>query len=465
MSLEQIASLLWRRRILFAVTLLVCVVAVVAVTIRLPKSYQATATLLVGGKEIQTDLPLDTGLAERLTRTYTTLAGNPNVADSVRQELTLDLSREELLDRMSFSPVERTQLLQISADGPTRKEAQLIANTYATVFQRRVQEAFDRGSAPARVLLSERASLPINAYKPNPPLYIGLGTLLALLLAAAVVLIAERLDRRLRVAEDDESVLGQPILGRIPTLTVLNTSAGWSRDSFEVDDAFRLLKTNIDFTGNEPVRLIAITSAAPLEGKTTVSANLAVAAANDGERVVLVEADLRRPRLAASGLMGDITAEGFGLSGYLVGATSERDVVVSHPSIPTLSVVWAGAPPPNPTSLLRAQRLENLLDVLAQSFDRIIIDTPPISVGADASVVASRAAGTLYVIDAKKTSQSPARAGLNQLRRTHARLLGVVVNRATVPTFEGYYTPPRQRGLRLRKADEQPSGRGLPISR
>jgi capsular exopolysaccharide synthesis family protein len=157
-------------------------------------------------------------------------------------------------------------------------------------------------------------------------------------------------------------------------------------------------------------------------------------------------------------------AEGLGLSGYLVGAASERDVVVAHPSIPTLSVVWAGTPPSNPSSLLRSDKLASLLDTLGQRFDRIIIDTPPISVGADASVIAARAAGTLYVIDAKKTGRAPARAGLNQLKRTHARLLGVVLNRATVPTFEGYYAAPRQRGSGLRK-DEQPSEQTLPVSR
>jgi polysaccharide biosynthesis transport protein len=466
MNLEQIASVLWRRRLLFAVTFIACLLAVLLVTFRLPKTYQATSTLLVGGDETEQKLPLDTGLAERLTRTYTTLAGNPNVADAVRQRLPIELSRSELLDRMSFAPIERTQLLQISADGPTREESRLIANTYADVFQKRIDAAYRQGRAQARVLVSEPAALPTRAYKPNPPLYIGLGTLLSLLLAAAAALIAERLDRRLRIAEDDETVLGQPILARIPTLTVLSSSGNWGSDSFQVDDAFRLLKANIDFTGREPVRLIAVTSAAPLDGKTTVSANLAMAAANDGERVALIEADLRRPRLAASGAMGDLDSEGFGLSGYLVGVASERDVLTSHPTNPTLSIIWAGTPPPNPTALLRSERLETLLAFLAESFDRVVIDTPPISVGADASVVASRASGTLYVIDAKKTASAAARAGLNQLNRTRARVLGVAVNRASLPTFEGYYVAPRPRsGLRLRRTEQPPSRPRLPVSR
>jgi capsular exopolysaccharide synthesis family protein len=459
MSIEQIASLVWRRRLVFAVTFIACIVAVVVVTFQLPKTYQATATLFVGGKESGNAVS-DTGLAERLSRTYTTLAGNANVADDVRTRLPLRLSRKELLGRMSFAPVERTQLLQISAEGATPREARLIANTYATVFASRVAKQFEQGKSEAKVILSEPAALPTQAFKPNPPLYIGLGTLLALLLALAVAALQNRLDRRIRIAEDEDSVLGQPILGRIPTLTVLPTG-----DVFDVDDAFRLLKTNIDFRDQNPIRVIAITSPAPLEGKTTVSANLAIASATDGERVVLIEADLRRPKLAATGIMGDIGGgQGLGLSGYLVGAGTERDIVVPHPSVPRLNVIWAGPTPPNPASLLRSRKLEDLIETLTNEYDRIIIDTPPISVGADASVIASRAEGLLYVIDARKTSKSSAQAGLNQLRRIHARMLGVVVNRIRTPVFEGYYMGSRPRRLRLRKTQDQPPQRTrLPV--
>src|ERR671924_452709 len=117
MSIEQIGSLVWRRRLAFVVTLVACVVAVVVVTYQLPKSYQATATLLVGSSEVEKTAVVDSGLGEQLARTYTTLAGNPNVADEVRAALPLQLSRSELLGRMSFAPVERTRLLQISAEG------------------------------------------------------------------------------------------------------------------------------------------------------------------------------------------------------------------------------------------------------------------------------------------------------------------------------------------------------------
>lgn len=458
MSLEQIASLVWRRRLVFAVTFITCVVAVVIVTFQLPKTYQATATLFVGGKEVEGTVS-DTGLAERLSRTYTTLAGNANVADEVRSKLPLHLSRTALLDRMSFAPVERTQLLQISAEGDSPQEAKLIANTYAAVFAARVAKQFEQGRSEAKVILSEPAALPTNSFKPNPPLYIGLGTLLALLLALAVTALQDRLDRRIRIAEDEDSVLGQPILGRIPTLTVLP-----SGDVFDVDDAFRLLKTNVDFRDQNTIRVLAITSPAPLEGKTTVSANLAMASATDGERVVLIEGDLRRPKLAATGLMGDFGGQGLGLSGYLVGAGTERDIVIPHPNFPRLSVVWAGPTPPNPASLLRSRKLEDLIETLSGEYDRIIIDTPPISVGADASVIASRAEGLLYVIDAKKTSKPSAQAGLNQLRRIHARLLGIVVNRIATPVFEGYYMGAKPRRLRLRKAQERPPRRTrLPV--
>src|SRR5919204_16741 len=115
MSIEQIGSLVWRRRLAFTATFVACLVAVVVITYQLPKSYQATATLLVGTSEVEKTAVVDSGLGEQLARTYTTLAGNPNVAGENPRQLPLKLSRSELLGRMSFAPVERTRLLQISA--------------------------------------------------------------------------------------------------------------------------------------------------------------------------------------------------------------------------------------------------------------------------------------------------------------------------------------------------------------
>ena len=433
MSIDQIASILWRRRVAFLATFLAAMAAVVAITLALPPTYSASATLYVGGK-VNPDTFVDTTRIEQHTRTYSTLAGNPNVAEVVAAELGLGLDRSALLGRTSFAPIERTPLIQISAEAATPEEAQRIANTYATIFVERMMGLFEEGRAPAELSVSEEAVLPTKPAKPNPPLYIGFGGLLALLLALAVALLRERLDTRVRVAAADDEVLGQPIMARIPRI-----DARGDRGLREVADRFGVLKTNLDFFDEDPARTIVVTSAGVSEGKSTVSANLALAAASDGERVVLVEADLRRPGLGSTEVAAGMEPTRTGLSNYLVGAAGEHEILNSHPRFPHLAVIWAGVIPPNPTALLGSHRLDTLLASLRLDYDRVIIDTCPISVGADASVIASRVDGALFVVDEKKTKRSEAQAGLNQLRGVRARLLGLVLNRATIVGTESYY--------------------------
>src|SRR5207237_6900305 len=117
-------------------------------------------------------------------------------------------------------------------------------------------------------------------------------------------------------------------------------------------------------------------------------------------------------------------------------------ILVPHPDLPNLRVVWSGPTPPNPTTLLRSERLGDFLQSLRLRYDRIIIDTPPVSVGADASVVSSRVDGTLYVIDARNTTRSNGVAGLNQLRKVRARVLGVVLNNTECQSPGGDYGAP-----------------------
>lgn len=432
MSPEQIASILWRRRLAFLVTFIVAMAAVVAVTLLLPKTYTATTTLYVGGK-VNPEAFINTDLLEQHARTYSTLAGNPNMADLVVGNLDEPIDRGELLTRMSFAPVERTQLLQITASGATPAEAQEVANVYSETFVQRMSSLFAEGRTPAEIAISEPAALPTSPAKPNPPLYIGLGGLLSLFLALAVALLRERLDTRVRVAAEDDAVFGQPIIARIPPLE------GRDRSRRGISDRFALLKTNIDFVNEGDARVLLITSPGAGEGKSTVSANLALVCAEDGERVVLVEADLRRP-----GLGNTVVAEGLqrsrvGLSNYLAGAAGEEEIIVPHPELRGLSLIWSGIVPPNPTALLGSHRLDTLVTMLRLEYDRVIVDTCPISVAADASVIASRVDGTIYIMDERTTKRTEAQAGLNQLRGVRTQLLGVVLNRASMVGADPYY--------------------------
>ena len=441
MSPEQVLAVLWRRRWMFLVTTAVCVAALVAVTLALPKRYDATATLFVGEQDTRGDaLALDTGVGEQLARTYTTLAAQPSVADLVRARMPSAGTRDALLERMTFAPVERTQLLQITARDDTPQRARDLANLYANTFVERVAESFKRSAAPTQISLTEPAVAPAQAALPNVPLYLGFGAVLALLVSAGAVLLRDRLDDRLRVEVDDQDVLGRPIVARVPDFS------GRRAAGAAVDDAFRLLRANTDFASEARPRVVGVTSATPLDGKSTIAARLAIAAAQAGESVVLVEADLRRP-----GLRHTIAGEGVephptGLTNYLAGTAGLDDVVRPHPTHAGLSVVWPGPLPPNPTQLLGYSRLQHLLAELRGHFDRVVLDTSPISVGADASVVLPRADGVLFVVDGQRTSRSAARAGLAQLETSRAPILGVVVNRDGRPRRDryGYHAVPEQ---------------------
>jgi polysaccharide biosynthesis transport protein len=439
MSPDQVIGVLWQRRLLFLLTTALCLAAVIVVTLALPKRYDATATLFVGEIDSQgSTVTLDTGIGEQLARTYTTLAAQPSVADAVVGQLHDGTTRDELLDRMTFAPVERTQLLQITAGGDSPREASDLANLYADTFISRIEESFRRQAAPTRISVTEPAVAPTDAASPNVPLYIGFGAVLAVLFGVGVVLLRERLDDRLRVGVDDLEVLGQPIIARIPTYGEREAT------SPATVDAFRLLRANVDFSGETRPRVLAITSSTPLEGKSTVTAQLALAAAHDGESVVVVEADLRRPGLRHTILGAPPEPSRAGLTNYLAGTHELPAVVTEHAEVAGLSVIWPGPLPPNPTRLLGSPRLRRLIEELQQRFDRVLIDTSPISVGADASIVLGNADGVLFVVDVGRTSRSRVRAGLAQLETSRAALLGVVVNRSGRPSREayGYYAEP-----------------------
>ncbi|MDQ3871678.1 MAG: polysaccharide biosynthesis tyrosine autokinase [Chloroflexota bacterium] len=438
MNIDEILPVLRRRWRSFAATFILAVVAVLAVTLSLPKTYRSTATLVVDTKPLGGAIAFDSNLGQQFARTFSTLAANDNVADAVRVRLArgpkIVLTRSELESRMSFAPVEQTQLLQISAEGTSRRQAQTIANVYADEFVRRTAVAFRQGRARTTVKVSEAASTPVDPAKPNPPLYIGLGVLLAFLLACGVAVMRDRLDDRLRIEDSDETVLERPILARVP-----NIPSRRGPIDRGVVDAFLLLKTNVEYFLKNQKREIAVTSASPREGKTTISANLALAVADDGEQAVIIEADLRRPALSLTPVFRDVPRAPVGLSNYLVNAASEEQIVQEHPDVPNLSVIWSGPRAPSASVLLRSPRMDELILSLLEKFDWVIVDTPPVLLGADASVVAAGVQGTLFVVDAATTTGQSAKVALNQLNMIRPESLGVVLNRALTPDFAGYY--------------------------
>jgi capsular exopolysaccharide synthesis family protein len=424
-SFDQILSTVWRRRGLFAAAFFACLLVVVLITVTLPKTYKATATVYVGANpEVSRALAFDTTLGEQLARTYSTLAGNPNVAEAANQNLPYDFTRDELLGKMSFTPVERTQLLEISAEGDSPEQAQTIANTYATTFVQRNDAALASGGTQAKITVSEPASEPTSPAKPNPPLYIGLGAFLSIFVALGVVLVRDRLEDRLEIDPDEATLLGHSIVARIP-------DGNWARADFkpQLDDAFELMKTNLDFGAGKPSEVTLVTSASAGEGKSSIAIGLASTAFAYGESVVLIEADLRRPGIAAVATGVPVKRSSVGLSNHLVGQADRREITKPYGKSEGMDVIWSGPLPEKPSALLQSPRLARLITSLRADYDRVIIDAPPAAVGADASVLAAIADTTVLVIDAQDTKRSQARTAVSQLETAHATALLIALNR------------------------------------
>jgi len=206
------------------------------------------------------------------------------------------------------------------------------------------------------------------------------------------------------------------------------------KSNFHIREAYKTLRTNMRFFLNEEgCKKICITSGAMSEGKSITILNLAISIAEDNKRVLLIDADMRRPTMARL-LNFPISP---GLSNVLAGLASDKDAV--HKEVyPNLDVMFAGDIPPNPSELLGSRRMHELLDQLSEKYDYILVDTPPVNVVTDTCVVASMLHGVLYLVRKDKADRDSVTRGVNQLKLTGARLLGFVMNGADASVDKRY---------------------------
>lgn len=256
-----------------------------------------------------------------------------------------------------------------------------------------------------------------------------LAFLFGLLLAGGTVFLLESLDNTLANQADVEQRLGLPFLGFVPK--VEGTVSQRERDlqvainpKSSVAECCRAIRTNLLFMSpDKPIRTLVVTSSGPEEGKSTTSISLGVVLAQSGQRVLLLDTDMRRPRLhRAFGVPNDV-----GVSSLVVGEGKLEDAVKST-EVPNLYLLPCGPIPPNPAELLHTQAFAELLDRLAGQYDRIILDSPPVNAVADAMVLSTRVQGVVVIAKAAKTVRAAAMRAVRSLQSVQARVLGVVLN-------------------------------------
>jgi len=347
----------------------------------------------------------------------------------VIRELGLDLTTRELARMVSTSAQAASAVITITATGPNPGQTARIANAVADSFADAVTETLEHREVETaytvRVVQVQQAQVPTTPAAPNMGLSLVLGLLVGLALGAGAAVLRSVLDTRIRTVTELESAVDKPVLGRFihddaaaETPLVVATAPQDPRA-----EAFRTLRTNARFLSpGRDTGVFVITSSGPGEGKSTTAANLALSFAEAGDRVVLIDGDLRLPRVAANfGIEG-----GIGLSDVLAGRVSVNDVLQRWGQ-DRLFLLPSGTIPPNPAELLGSHAMETLLTDLSVAFDVIIIDTPPVLLVTDAAVVSRYTTGAIIVVASGTTTIPRLQDAVKSIESGGSRVVGTVI--------------------------------------
>lgn len=365
-------------------------------------------------------------------KSYTQIATSSQVLQPVIDQLRLPTTVDELVGRVQTTNPLDTVLITLSVTDVDARRATDTANAISVQLGKVVQDIeapAGGGVSPVKVTVTQKATVPTVPVSPKVKLNLALGLLVGLGLGAGGALLRAQLDTRITHVSDVEQVTGRTPLGVVPFDNGSKSQPLISSDqSSPRAEAYRTLRTNLRFTDvDHPPRVLVVTSALPGEGKSTSTCNIALTLALNGSRVVLVEADLRKPR--AAGYLGLDSV--VGLTNVLAGQYRLDDVLVTYQG-GLLTVLPAGPVPPNPSELLGSQQLSTTLRTLAATFDYVIVDAAPLLPVTDAAVLSSAADGALVVVRHSKTTRDELQRALQALEAANARVLGSVVNFAPV---------------------------------
>jgi len=375
---------------------------------------------------------------------YASLADSQAVLDEVIASLGLAEGYWSLADRITATIVSGTTIIEIEAESATPGDAVALANATAAALVETVEsiESPAGQDSPVQLEIVQQARAPESATHPVTTIYVALGALLGLALAAGLAQLRTALDTRIHGERDVRAATDAPILGAI----AFNARAKQrplvvhSEPLSAGAESYRALRTNLQFVevaGRS--RAFVVTAPTAGTGKSTTTANLALALADAGQRVVLVDADLRQPKLADYlGVDGSV-----GLTDVLIGRADLGDVIQPWGTT-SLSVLPAGQIPPNPSELLGSKVMAALISSIGAQFDWVLFDSPPLLPVTDTSVLAEHVKSAVMVVSAGRTTKHQLEMAAQRLRMVDAQVVGVVLTMMPTRGADAY----RYRGKR-----------------
>lgn len=412
-----------------------------AVSILMKPTYTAETQLFVAIQSSGSVQELQQGntFSQARVQSYVKTVSSPVVLQPAIDSLGLPVTAEELAGRVKATTDLNTVLINIAVEDTSPVQSAAIAQAVGDSLIKAVdslEKPKTGGNSPVSLSVIKPAIAPSAPSAPNTKLNLLLGLVVGLALGAGIAFLRSTLDTRLRGEADLRRITDAPLLGGITfdpgaTRKPLLTQALPQSPRAE---SFRQLRTNLQFANvTRHAQSVLVTSSLPGEGKSTTATNLAIALAQAGQTVCLVDADLRRP-MVHEYLGLDRNA---GLTTALVG-TAEVNELLQPWGDDDLYVLASGQIPPNPSELLGSEDMKQLILRLEQAFDTVVIDAPPLLPVTDAAVLSQHVGGVVVVIGSQKIRTQDLEKSLSALNMVGANVLGVVLNRLPVKGPDAY---------------------------
>lgn len=417
------------------ISALVAGVAVLGFSLLQTPMYTSTATLYVtAGMDDNAQAAYQGSLAsQKRVTSYVQLAKSDAVLEDALRSSGLPFTIDEAKQSIAASTSPDTVILTLAATTSDPTKSASLVNSVASGLSSYVQgiETPAGGGSPlAKITVVSPGTVEDIPVSPRTKRDTAFGVMVGILVGLVLIAVRFRLDAKIRTTEQVEMTVGRTPLTTVPSEEALKSQRPLSfhDGSSPAAEAYRRLRTNLAFVDiDSPARIILVSSPRENDGKTTVALNLAAALAETSNRVVVVDADLRLPSVAGRlGLNRDI-----GLTNYLRG-DAPIDVVTQRALDFGFDVVTSGTTPPNPSELLASQKMEAAVDQLAETYDYVIVDAPPVLAVADAIAAAQWTQGLLMVLRADVTTMDEVQVTIDQANGARVNILGFVLNDANV---------------------------------
>lgn len=444
MDLRDYLRLLRNRWRLIGACALLAIAAAAAFAALTTKTYQAHVRLFVSTQDSAagTAQSLQQGalFSQARVKSYADIVSTAPVTQPVVDQLGLRVTADQLGKKVKASAPLDTVLIDVTVSDASAVQAQAIANAVGTQFTRVVDDLerpVGGGPSPVKVSVVQQATLPTAPVSPKRNLDLALGLIVGLAVGVGFAVLGETLDTSVKSPQEVQDLAGAAALGiiafdpdaeRRPLIVEVSPHSPRS-------EAFRQLRTNLQFVdAGNPLRSVVVTSALPREGKSTTTCNLAITLARAGVKVLLVEGDLRRPRI---GRYLGLPDSADGLTDVLIGRKTLDEAVTRYGEDGPY-LLPAGPKPPNPAELLGGEPMRALMRELVTRFDLVLIDAPPLLPVTDAAILSTITSGVLFITRAGKTNREQVSRAIDSLKAVDGRVLGVVLNMVNPRGPQGY---------------------------